>query len=523
MLRLHQIRLTLADAAKDDPPYRALAAARLRVPEADILSARLARKSVDARDKRDVYFSLSLDVALASQQAERTLIQRFAPNQAALLDAPDERDVFHLPVMPYPAGRPRPVVVGAGPAGLFCALGLAVRGAKPIVLERGRRVDERAEDVSALMRSGVLNPESNVLFGEGGAGAFSDGKLTCGLNDPLIRTVLRTLTSCGAPEDILTDAKPHIGTDRLRGVLKALRGRLLSLGADILFEHRADGLTIADGRITAVSAGADRYETDAVYLAAGHSARDVYAWLDRLHVPMESKPFAIGVRVEHPQAVIDKAQYGGFAGHASLPPADYKLSVSTPDRRGVYTFCMCPGGTVINASSEAGRLNLNGMSLRARDGENANAALLVGVKPADFAGPLDGIRLQRQIEEAAYAMAGHYQAPCQRVEDFFTGQALARLRRGQAKLPPGRRPRRRRRPIPRLCGGQPALCAAAAWETDARLRSARRAAFGAGDPAPPRPCGSCATHGGKAPCAGCTRWEKAPATRAASSPLRSTG
>ena len=218
------------------------------------------------------------------------------------------------------------------------------------------------------------------------------------------------------------------------------------------------------------------------YLAAGHSARDVYAWLDRLHVPMESKPFAIGVRVEHPQAVIDKAQYGGFAGHASLPPADYKLSVSTPDRRGVYTFCMCPGGTVINASSEAGRLNLNGMSLRARDGENANAALLVGVKPADFAGPLDGIRLQRQIEEAAYAMAGHYQAPCQRVEDFLQGKPS----RGFGAVKPSYRPDA----VPGdVAGLFPAFVAdnlryapAAAWETDARLRSARRAAFGAGDP-----------------------------------------
>ena len=422
MLRLHQIRLALADAAREDLSLRALAAARLQIPEEDVISARISRRSVDARDKRDVHVTASLDVRLASPGLELKLIRRFQPNQAVLLDDAGERDVFHLPVQPYGKDRPRPVVIGAGPAGLFCALGLAVRGAKPIVLERGKRVDERVKDVAALMHDGILDPESNALFGEGGAGAFSDGKLTCGLNDPTIRLVLRTLVSCGAPEDILIDAKPHIGTDLLRGVLKTLRGKLLKLGADLLFERKATGFAIENGRVTAVLAGGERYETDAVYLAAGHSARDMYELLDTLHVPLQKKPFAVGVRIEHPQAMIDKAQYGPLAGHPALPHADYKLSMQTPDQRGVYTFCMCPGGTVMNASSEEGRLNINGMSSHARGGQNANSALLVGVRSDDYQDPLDGLAFQRRIEEAAFAVGGGYLAPCQRVEDFLKGR-----------------------------------------------------------------------------------------------------
>ena len=418
MLRLHQIRLSLADAAQPDIPCRALAAARLRVPAQDILSAHIARRSVDARDKRDVHFTLSLDVTLSSPKAEKMLVRRFRPNQAVWMDTPVAHDVFSLPVTAYDHSRPRPVVIGAGPAGLFCALGLAVRGAKPIVLERGKPVDRRANDIAAFMHGSELNEESNVLFGEGGAGAFSDGKLTCGLHDPVIRTVLHTFVTCGAPEDVLMNAHPHIGTDLLRGVLKTLRGKLLALGATIRFETKATGLILENEQVTAVQAGTERLQTDAVYLATGHSARDVYTWLDTLCIPMAAKPFAIGVRIEHPQAMINRAQYGSFAEHPALPPADYKLNAKTPDGRGVYTFCMCPGGEVMNASSEAGYLNLNGMSRHARDGSNANAALLVGVKPDDFSTPLGGIALQRTIEKAAFTACG-YHAPCQRVEDFL--------------------------------------------------------------------------------------------------------
>ncbi len=430
MLRIHQLRLPLAQAgAADGALYRRLAAQRLRIPEDDVLAASVSRRSVDARDRGDVHFTLTLDVRLASEKAEKAMAAKFRPNQAAYVpnSEAETHSVFTQKIQPYDRNRPRPVVIGAGPAGLFCALGLAVRGARPLVLERGKPVEARAKDVETLERQALLDPESNVLFGEGGAGAFSDGKLTCGLNDPYIRTVLQTFVECGAPDDILFSARPHIGTDLLRGVLTEMRKRLTALGGEVLFGHKATGFSLQNGRIAAVNAVAIpgnvplALPTDAVYLAIGHSARDTYAWLRALGVPMQQKPFAMGVRVEHPQAMIDRAQYGTAAGLPGLPPADYKLNVPTPDGRGAYTFCMCPGGQVINASSEPEALNVNGMSLHARAGENANAALLVGVRPEDFGSddPLAGIALQRTIERAAFRMGGGYAAPCQRVEDFL--------------------------------------------------------------------------------------------------------
>lgn len=432
MLRLHQISLPLAAASDTDSEgCRRLAAKRLRLPLSAVLSAQVSRRSVDARDRGDVHFTLTLDVRLQTPADEAAAVRHFAPNQAALVPDADaeRRDLFALPLAPYAKGRPRPVVVGAGPAGLFCALALAARGAAPLLIERGKPVEARARDVDALELRGVLDPESNVLFGEGGAGAFSDGKLTCGLSDPLIRVVLQTLVACGAPEDIAVSARPHIGTDLLRGVLAAMRARLLALGGEARFGCRATGLKLEASRVIGVwvqESGAPQpalLETDAVYLACGHSARDTYAWLQALGVPMQAKPFAIGVRVEHPQAMVDRAQYGAFAGAAGLPPAEYKLHTPTPDGRGAYTFCMCPGGQVMNASSEPGLLNVNGMSLHARRGENANAALLVGVTPADYPeeGPLGGLALQRDIERRAFAVAGGYLAPCQRVGDFLAG------------------------------------------------------------------------------------------------------
>ena len=438
MIRLHQIRLPLAQAAEwDDALCRALAAERLGVPADALAYAAVSKRSVDARDRGDVHYALTLDVRLTSPKAEAALARRFKPNQATLVPDADAvvRDLFMWPATPYDRDRPRPVVVGAGPAGLFCALGLAVRGASPILLERGKPVDQRALDVETLEREGILDPESNVLFGEGGAGAFSDGKLTCGLNDPLIRVTLQTLVTCGAPEDILISARPHIGTDLLRGVLLQMRQRLTALGGEVLFRHRVTGFAVRQGRVAGVEAvqgdmGATlRLDTDAVFLAIGHSARDTYAWLNALGVPMQGKPFAMGVRVEHPQLWIDRAQYGAAAGSAGLPPADYKLNVPTPDGRGAYTFCMCPGGQVINASSEPGLLNLNGMSRHARDGENANAALLIGVNPTDYGAddPLAGIALQRRIERAAFTLGGGYRAPCQRVEDFLAGKPSTRF------------------------------------------------------------------------------------------------
>ena len=451
MIRLHQIKLSPAEAAAlDEDLCRRLAAERLGVPKADVTAAAVSRRSVDARGHGEVRFTLTLDARLASAKAEAALVRRFRPNEAALVPEAEaeaaRRDVFTLETAPYPAGRPRPVVVGAGPAGLFCALGLAARGARPLLLERGRPVEARAADIAALETNGTLNPESNVLFGEGGAGAYSDGKLTCGLSDPHIRVVLRTLVSLGAPEDILISGRPHIGTDLLRGTLIRARERLTALGGEVLFGHRVDGLILQNGAVAGVRAtagGAPVFiHTDAAYLAIGHSARDTYAWLRALGVPMEAKPFAVGVRVEHPQAMIDASQYGRMAGSAGLPPAEYRLNVPTPDGRGAYTFCMCPGGRVINASSEPELLNINGMSLHARDGGNANAALLVGVRPSDFGSddPLAGIGWQRQIERKAFARFGGYRAPCQRVGDFLAGRASTGFGDVQPTYLPGAQP-----------------------------------------------------------------------------------
>ena len=422
MIRLHQIPLGL-DAARDEQALLRAAAQRLGISAGALQSAALSRLSVDARDKGSVRFAATLDVRAQNAKDEKRLIARFKPNEAAVVSGESAPDAFHLPVQPYEGLRP--LVVGAGPAGLFCALGLALRGAKPLLIDRGQPVERRAQDVERLESTGALDPESNVLFGEGGAGAFSDGKLTCGLNSPKIATVLQTFAACGAPGEIVYAAKPHIGTDELRGVLKTLRARLLELGAEIRFGCKLTGLDIQNGAVCAAMLNGERFETSAVYLAIGHSARDTYALLHGLGVPMERKPFAVGVRVEHRQEVIDRAQYGRFAGHPALPPADYKLNVPTPDGRGAYTFCMCPGGRVINASSEPGLLNVNGMSLHARDGENANAALLVGVAPNDYPGegPLAGVEWQRSLERAAFAAGGGgCIAPCQRVADFLAGR-----------------------------------------------------------------------------------------------------
>ncbi|HNW86334.1 MAG TPA: FAD-binding protein [Candidatus Limiplasma sp.] len=436
MLRLHQIRLPLSQAdSREDLLLRRLAAERLQIPVADVTDAAVAKRSIDARDRGDVHYTLTLDVRLRAPEAEAALLRRFQPNQAVRIadDQADASNLFTLDKSPYGDHRPRPIVIGAGPAGLFCALALAARGAKPLLLERGKPVEARARDVALMEAQGQLDPDSNVLFGEGGAGAFSDGKLTCRLNDPAIRVVLQTLVECGAPKEILISARPHIGTDLLRGVLAEIRRRLMELGGTVWFENKVTGIALENGHVSGVtvkdrqSGATVTLETDAAYLAIGHSARDTYAWLQEMGVPMQAKPFAIGVRIEHPQAEVNRAQYGAAALTAALPSADYKLNAPTPDGRGVYTFCMCPGGQVINASSEPGLLNVNGMSQHARDGENANAALLVGVSPADYGSdhPLAGIELQRKIERAAFAMGDGYRAPCQRVGDFLAGKPSA--------------------------------------------------------------------------------------------------
>jgi len=394
------------------------AAAILRVDAGAIGDFRVLRRSVDAREGVRFVWSVAAEVKNEQAVLKRCRsknVSRYAPAR------------YELP-KPVAAGEERPVVVGAGPAGLFCALVLAKCGARPIVLERGKPVEERKRDVETFWRTGVLDTASNVQFGEGGAGAFSDGKLNTGTKDPRHGWILERFVEFGASGDILIDAKPHVGTDRLYVVLQNLRRELLSLGAEVRFEHRLVGVDAKNGAVAAlrVAAPEGEYTLPArqVVLAPGHSARDTFEALRALGVPMEPKPFAVGVRIEHAQRDIDAAQYKEAAGNPALPPTSYKLAYHTRDGRGVFSFCVCPGGTVIAAASEEGRVVTNGMSEFARDGENINGGLLVSVTPADFGGapddPLAGVAFQRRLEEAAYrAGGGGYAAPAQRVGDFL--------------------------------------------------------------------------------------------------------
>jgi len=398
---------------------------KLRLPADQLISVSLAKKSVDARDKGDVHFVVSVDVKIRNEDA---WFKRMKPGTANRVSPPTP------PVLAKPAFSRPPVVVGAGPAGLFAALTLAQAGANPILIERGRPVEKRTQDVAAMQKDGTLDPDSNVQFGEGGAGAFSDGKLTTGTKSPHIRHVLNTFVRHGAPEEILYLSKPHIGTDRLKGVVAGIREEIKRLGGTVLFDTKVTELIVRGQHVEGVIVlhGGEKREilTDSVLLAIGHSARDTMQSLFNQGVMMVQKPFAMGVRIEHPQALISHSQYGKAWQHPALGAADYKLAVHTPDKRGCYTFCMCPGGEVIAAASQPGGLCVNGMSYHARDGRNANAALLVGVNPEDFGDdhPLAGFVWQRSIEQAAYRLGGsNFHAPVQRVEDLLNGRATNRL------------------------------------------------------------------------------------------------
>ncbi|HEX2985437.1 MAG TPA: hypothetical protein VHO71_01320 [Caproiciproducens sp.] len=415
MYRIAEVSLPL-DATREDMIFQV--AARLKVSPNLIHEVKLYKKSIDARKKEDVHFICTIDVE--SDRNNNPKDPKISIAKAYHYELPVCKPLVQ-----------RPVVVGFGPAGLFAALILAQAGQKPIVFERGSSVEKRAEQVNQFWRTGRLNPDCNVQFGEGGAGTFSDGKLNTGTKDPRARKVLEEFVSSGAPPEILYMAKPHIGTDKLPGTVKTIREKILSFGGEVHFDTALQRIILKDGKVSGVEVkprdgSAYQLDADKVILAVGHSARDTFEQLYRAGIPMEQKPFSIGARIEHPQKLIDTAQYGRFAGHPGLGAADYKLAVHLKNGRGVYTFCMCPGGSVVAAASEENRLVTNGMSCFARDGENANSALLVGVEPKDYGGnhPLAGVAFQRRLEESAYRLGGGgYRAPIQRVEDFLAHRA----------------------------------------------------------------------------------------------------
>lgn len=391
------------------------AAQMLRISASQIRNVRIFRRSVDARKKPDVRIIYTIDVAV--EGSENKILKKAACKRASI--APVS---FYRPPKRREAPALRPVVVGFGPAGMFAALILAMAGQNPLVLERGEDAASRHEKVEAFFRCGALNPASNVQFGEGGAGTFSDGKLNTGVNNPRIGWILEQFVAAGAREDILWDAKPHVGTDILLTVVQNLRKQILSLGGEVRFNTQVTGIETENGVLRALlTQTGERIPCEKAVFAIGHSARDTFEMLHGMQIPMEPKPFSMGVRIEHKQSTINAAQYGGE--NPALPPADYKLVRHLEDST-VYTFCMCPGGHVVAAASEPGRVVTNGMSYADRDGENANAALLVTLNPEVFPypGTLGGVQWQREIEEAAYRVSGSYRAPAQKVGDFLAGR-----------------------------------------------------------------------------------------------------
>lgn len=445
MLEVSNVKLPLdagLPGSAAEALVRAAAAAALGVAEGDVRAVQVLKRSVDARKKRDVHFVATLGVQMADACVEeRALARASAAKRGGAVRRHEPYEPLPVPLCAAgheAAGEPRPIVVGAGPAGLFCALYLARAGLRPIVLERGGDVDGRLATIAAFEAGADLDPETNIQFGEGGAGTFSDGKLTTNIKNPLARHVLRWFADAGAPEEILWQAKPHIGTDLLVDVVRTLRRQIEDAGGEVRFYARLDRLRFEGGALAAIdvhdgaTGATERLEARRVVLACGHSARDTFKAVHEAGVAMEQKPFSVGVRIEHAQEAVNRAQYGDAASHPALGAADYKLSVHLPSGRSVYTFCMCPGGEVVCAASEEGGVVVNGMSRFARDGPNANSALLVGVGPEDFEGddPLAGVELQRRMERAAYeaarAAGGEaYRAPAQTVGDFLAGRAGA--------------------------------------------------------------------------------------------------
>lgn len=397
----------------------ALALKQYKISPKNVKSSGIYKSSVDARKREDIHFVSSVLVTLLSAELEKKV-------SLSNKNVKYHEDIELSPKVSTNKKSGRVVITGFGPAGMFCALLLSEFGYKPIVLERGDEVDARVKKVESFFAGGELDTETNVQFGEGGAGTFSDGKLMTRISDPLCRYILNRLVELGAPEEILFKAKPHIGTDKLRGVVKAIRQRIIQNGGEVRFLSKLEDISLLNNEIIAVKSNSDTIETSALVLAIGHSARDTFEMLLRKGVIMEPKPFSVGARIEHKQIDVDKSLYGDLAGHPSLPVGEYQLSHRRPDGRAAYTFCMCPGGTVVAAASEKNTVVTNGMSEYARNKENANAALVVSVSKDDFgANVLDGVDFARSLETRAYALSNSYKAPSTTVGAFLGEGATA--------------------------------------------------------------------------------------------------
>lgn len=424
MIRVNEIKLPLSYSGED---LERAVAKLLKINISDIKTLTVYKRSVDSRKKNDIHFVYSVDIE--TRLNEGSLVNGFPESKASIV-----KQFCYLPPPLNRSSKYRPVVIGFGPAGIFSSLLLARAGLNPLVLERGEDVDTRSAKVSHFWKTGIPDENTNVQFGEGGAGTFSDGKLTTGIKNPMCREVLTELVKYGAPAEILYEASPHIGTDKLKSVVKAIREQIISLGGEIKFGCKMTGLIAANGFVHGVSYEEKNkskmdFETDTVVLAIGHSSRDTYEMLYSKGLEIAQKAFSVGMRIEHPQEYINKCQYGSSYKNTLLPPAEYKLSDHSIHSRGAYTFCMCPGGIVVNASSEIGAVTVNGMSEYKRDAENANSALLVGIEPQSFpdSHALSGMYLQRDIEKKAFEISRSYSPPAQLLKDFLSGAPSKKL------------------------------------------------------------------------------------------------
>ncbi len=430
MIRVSNIVLNIEESMEK---LKIKAARKIGIHHNEITYMKILKESIDARKKDVIKFTYTVEVKVKN---EEKLGRRLNGKDITVINKKN-KEAFPYGEKPL---NNRPVIVGMGPAGLFAGLTLAKHGYKPLIIERGSDVDKRTDEVQKFWENGELNLNSNVQFGEGGAGTFSDGKLTTRIKDIRCTTVIEAMVKAGAPEEILYKNKPHIGTDILKDVVKNIREKIISLGGEVKFGAKLEDVILEDNKVTGVKVNGKVIPCEMLIMAIGHSARDTYEMLYEKGVHMESKPFAIGVRVEHPQSLIDKNQFGVYAGHERIKAADYKLTYTTEDKeRSVYSFCMCPGGFVVAASSEDNRVVTNGMSYFARDNENANSAVVVSVGKKDFGdNPMDAIAYQRKYEELAFKTGGgDYKAPVQLIKDFMVGKKTTELLSVKPTYTPG--------------------------------------------------------------------------------------